>query len=83
MEDVGVGGVVDDDALGEVSVEERQVLHIGAIVIHTIFTEQAFGDQLWRTRERVVRDGRGDQQGTLSGSSVSRSGSAYLFKEAV
>jgi hypothetical protein len=94
MEDIGVGRVVDDDALREVAVEERKVLHIRAcgdrekgargggatFMVDTIFAKESLGDQL--TRERVRRSGEGGGQ-TLSGSRMSRSGSAYLFNEAV
>jgi hypothetical protein len=58
MEGIGHGGVVDEDTLRDVSVEERQVFHIMASVIHTALTKETVVDHLARVREE--RGGRAD-----------------------
>ena len=37
---VGLGAVVDDDGPGEVTAQDVQVLHVGAVHAHTVVTEQ-------------------------------------------
>lgn len=41
VEEVGAGRVVDNDGLGQVSAHECQVLHVLALVHHTLLTKQA------------------------------------------